>query len=60
MTGINKILIYLPLNDNIGIFSCMRYSIEQFLKFIYSIYLNDSVEIINKKGYRHIKERIKN
>ena len=36
--GVNKILIYIPLNDEIGIYACMRYSIEQLLKFIYSIY----------------------
>lgn len=28
--GINKILLYLPINEEIGIYACMRYSIEQF------------------------------
>lgn len=42
--GINKILIYLPLNDGIGIYACMRYSIEQFIKFICSIYFEKEIE----------------
>ena len=29
--GVNKLLIYIPLNDEIGIYACMRYSIEQLL-----------------------------
>lgn len=57
--GINKLLLYLPLNEEIGIHACMRFSIEQLLKFVYSIYFDKSVEDINKTGYRHIKEDIK-
>lgn len=54
--GINKLLIYIPLNDNIGVNACMRYIIEQLLKFFYSIYTNDNIEKINRTSYRHIKE----
>lgn len=57
--GVNKLLIYIPLNDEIGIYACMRYAIEQFLKFIYSIYLTTTTEHINRTSYRHIKEEIK-
>ena len=32
--GINKLLIYVPVNDDIGVYACMRYIIEQILKFI--------------------------
>lgn len=57
--GINKILLYLPINEEIGIYACMRYSIEQFLKFIYAIYFDESIERIARVSYRHIKEDIK-
>lgn len=53
-----KILIYLPLNDSIGIYACMRYSIEQFIKFIYSIYFEKEIDKINKTSYRFIKDDI--
>lgn len=56
--GINKILIYIPLNDNIGIYACMRYLIEQLLKFIYSIYINETIEKINTTGFRIIKDNL--
>lgn len=57
--GVNKLLMYLPLNEEIGIYACMRYSIEQFLKFVYAIYFDKELEVIGKTGYRHIKEDIK-
>lgn len=57
--GLNKLLMYIPLNDDIGIYACMRYTIEQILKFIYSIYFDYNVEKINKTSYRNIKEDIK-
>jgi hypothetical protein len=57
--GLNKILIYLPVNDGIGINGCMRYSIEQLLKFLYSICFNYSADKINKTSYRHIKDDLK-
>lgn len=57
--GLNKILIYLPLNDAIGINACMRYAVEQFLKFIYSNCTNIDVKKINETSYRHIKEDLK-
>ena len=55
---VNKLLIYLPINDGIGIYACMRYFIEQFLKYVYSLYNNNDVSKINKTSYRHIKEDI--
>lgn len=58
--GVNKILIYIPLNDEIGIYACMRYSIEQLLKFIYSIYFEKDIIDINRTSYRYIKGDIKN
>lgn len=57
--GLNKILLYLPVNDGIGINGCIRYSIEQLLKFIYSICFNYSIDKINKTSYRHIKDDLK-
>lgn len=57
--GVNKLLMYLPLNEEIGIYACMRYSIEQFLKFIYAIYFDEELEVIGRTSYRHIKEDIK-
>lgn len=55
----NKLLIYLPLNEEIGIHACMRFSIEQFLKFIYAIYFDKEPDEISKTGYRHLKEDIR-
>lgn len=57
--GINKLLVYIPLNDNIGVNASMRYIIEQLLKFLYSIYTRDKVEKINITNYRHIKDYFK-
>lgn len=56
---LNKILLYLPLNDGIGINAAIRYSIEQLLKFFYSICFKLSIEKINQTSYRHIKEDLK-
>lgn len=57
--GINKLLIYLPINEGIGIYACMRYSVEQFLKFVYGIYFNYDIVKINKTSYRYIKDDIR-
>ena len=57
--GINKLLIYIPLNYDIGVYACMRYIIEQILKFIYSLYGENAAEKINRTSYRHIKEEIR-
>lgn len=57
--GINKLLIYLPLNEGIGIYACMRYSVEQFLKFVYGIYFDYNIDKINRTSYRHIKDDIR-
>lgn len=57
--GINKLLIYLPLNEGIGIYACMRYSVEQFLKFVYGIYFDYNIAKINRTSYRHIKDDIR-
>lgn len=37
----------------------MRYSIEQLLKFIYSIYFEKNIADISRTSYRYIKEDIK-
>lgn len=58
--GINKLLMYLPLNEEIGIYACMRFSVEQFLKFVYAIYFNKNADEISRISYRHIKEDIRN
>ncbi|MBA4697826.1 MAG: hypothetical protein H2212_00180 [Ruminococcus sp.] len=57
--AVNKLLFYVPLNDGIGIFSCMRYLLEQYLKFIYAIHFDIDISKINITSYRHIKEDIK-
>lgn len=56
--GLNKLLIYILINDTIGINACMRYCIEQLLKFIYSIYINKNVDEINRVSYRFLKEEL--
>lgn len=58
MWGINKILLYIPLNDGIGINACIRYSVEQLLKFLYSVCFEKTINKINKTSYRHIKEEM--
>ncbi|KEI92420.1 hypothetical protein [Clostridium botulinum] len=56
----NKLLLYIALNEPSGIDFCMRSSIEYLLKFLYSIYINDSVDKINKTSFRYLKEDLKN
>jgi hypothetical protein len=53
---LNKLLLYLPLYDFSCINFCMRASIENLLKFIYSIYFNKELEVINRCSFRHIRE----
>lgn len=52
----NKILLYMPLNEYSGISFCVRSMLEYLLKFIYSIYINKSKDIINRCSFRHMKE----
>lgn len=59
IVGLNRLLIYVPLNDDIGIDACMRFSIEQFLKFLYGIYFDKDINKINKTSYRNIKDDFK-
>lgn len=53
---LNKLLIYIPLNDSIGINGCIRYCIEQLIKFLYAVYIDESVERINNTKYRILKD----
>lgn len=55
----NKLLIYIGLNDPTGIDFCIRSSVENLLKFIYSIHSSAGDENINKTSFRHIKEGFK-
>lgn len=57
--GLNKILLYVPINEGIGINGCVRYTIEQFLKFLYAICFTYDMNKINKTSYRHLKEDLK-
>ncbi|WP_425447707.1 hypothetical protein [Dethiothermospora halolimnae] len=57
--GVNKILLYVPLNDYASINFCMRNIIENLLKFIYSIYFNCDFTTINKLSFRKIKDNFK-
>lgn len=59
IVGLNRLLIYVPLNDDIGIDACMRYSVEQFLKFLYGIYFDKDINKINKTSFRNIKDDFK-
>jgi hypothetical protein len=58
--GYNMLLMYVPLNDSLGITACMRYITEQTLKCFYSyIFKDKSIKEINETSYRHIKDDIK-
>lgn len=52
----NKILLYIPLNDISSVNFCMRVTIENLLKFLYSVYFNKELQDINILSFRHIKE----
>lgn len=54
----NKLLLYLPLNDNNCINFCMRAVIENLLKFLYSIYFKENYNNISKCKFRDIRERL--
>lgn len=55
---LNKLLIYIPLNDSIGINGCIRSCIEQLIKFVYAIYVDEDTSKINITKYRILKEKL--
>lgn len=55
----NKLLIYIALNEETGINFCIRSTIEYLLKFIYSLYFDNTVDNINKISFRNIKDDFK-
>lgn len=56
---LNKLLIYVPLNDGLGVNACMRYCTEQLLKFLYAICIDEGIDRINTIKYRFLKENLK-
>lgn len=54
--NLNKLLLYLPLNDEIGINIIMRTIIESLLKYCYSITIERDFEKTNKTSFRNIKD----
>lgn len=54
----NKILLYLGINDYDSVTYCIRSLIENLLKFIYSIYIIESKENIEKLSYRNMKNEL--
>lgn len=55
----NKILLYVAVNEESSIEFCVRATIEYLLKFIYSLYFNKKLEIINRTSFRNLKDDIK-
>lgn len=56
---LNKILIYIGLNEEDGLNFCFRSCIEYLLKFIYSIQTVNNFSTINNINYRHLSESLK-
>lgn len=57
---LNKILIYVGINDKNVIDFCFRLSVEYLLKLLYSIKNNLDIKEINKKSFRFLSEDLKN
>lgn len=55
----NKLLLYLPLNDESGINIMMRTIIESLLKYFYFVKIDCNVEKINKISFRKMKDDLK-
>lgn len=55
----NKLLLYLPLGDFSSIHFCLRSSIEQMLKFLYSCYFSHDFNHIKKTSFRYLKENFR-
>lgn len=53
---LNKLLLYLPLNEPSGINFCMRATIENLIKFLYSIYFRVDLQSVTRCKFRHIRE----
>lgn len=54
-----KMLLYIGINDYEAVTYCIRGLIESLLKFIYSIYIIEQKEDIQKLSFRNIKEDLK-
>lgn len=54
-----KMLLYVGINDYEAVTYCIRGLIESLLKFIYSIYIVEQKENIQKLSFRNIKEDLK-
>ncbi|WP_027625745.1 hypothetical protein [Clostridium lundense] len=54
----NNLLLYIPISEPNGINFCMRATIENLLKFLYSIYTDDDLKSITVCKFRDIKERL--
>lgn len=52
----NKSLLYIGINDYSSLEYCVRRTIENLLKFIYSIYIIEPLEYILGLSFRHLKE----
>lgn len=58
--ALNKILLYIPLNDSTGINILFRIMIESLLRYLYSITtINNNFEKINKLPFRNLKSKLK-
>lgn len=56
---LNKILIYIGLNESDGLNYCVRSLVEYLLKFFYSVKIEESFDKINKFQYRHLSEELR-
>lgn len=56
---LNKILIYIGINDQDAISFCFRCFIEDILKFVYSLQNDYELDKINKTNFRFLSESLK-
>ncbi|MDQ0202454.1 hypothetical protein [Pectinatus haikarae] len=57
--ALNKLLLYLPLNDSTGINILFRIMVESLLKYLYSISIDSDFNKIDKLAYRELKAKLK-
>lgn len=55
---INKLLLYIPLNDQDSINFIIRSAVENIIKFIVCKYSSKDIKCISKMGFRNLKEEI--
>jgi hypothetical protein len=53
---LNRLLLYLPLNDLTCINFSLRATAEYLLKFIYSIYFDENLHSITRRKFRDLRE----